>query len=65
MTDGERVSVKISEVAKWRSIIGDGAGSGAMEMSHENRLCRLELQIGEKPPTTGLAYNERCLGTLW
>ena len=32
---------------------------------YENRLCKLTLRAGDAPPLTGLAYNERYLGTLW
>jgi len=34
-------------------------------MKYEHRLCGCTLQVGDKPPTTGLAYNERCFGCLW
>ena len=36
-----------------------------MEAKYENRLCKLTLRAGDAPPLTGLAYNERYLGTLW
>jgi hypothetical protein len=61
---GERVTASLKEIAKWHTIIG-GRGGNDMEMKYENRLCGFTLQVGDKPPTTGLAYNERCFGCLW
>jgi SAM-dependent methyltransferase len=60
---GERHSASLSELAKWSTIIG--GGEGQMESKYENRLCVLTLRRGDRPPLTGLAYNERCLGTVW
>jgi len=61
---GERVTASLREIATWHTILG-GGGGGAMEMKYENRLCAFTLQVGDRPPTTGLAYNERCFGCLW
>ena len=47
----------LGEIAKWHTIIGGGA-QGAMEMKYENRLCDFTLQVGDAPPSTGIAYNE-------
>ena len=60
--DGVRHQATLAELAKWSAIIG---GGGGMECKMENRLCALTLSTGEGPPLTGLAYNERCFGTLW
>ena len=59
-----RHSASLEEVAKWHTIISDGS-AGSMEAKYENRLCKLTLRAGDEPPLTGLAYNERYLGTLW
>jgi len=61
---GVRHSASLEEVAKWHTIISDGS-AGSMEAKYENRLCKLTLRAGDEPPLTGLAYNERYLGTLW
>ena len=61
---GERHSASLTELAKWSTIIG--GGDGQMESKYENRLCLLTLRSGQgRPAMTGLAYNERCFGTLW
>ena len=61
---GARTTARLREIATWHTILG-GGGGGAMEMKYENRLCAFTLQVGDRPPTTGLAYNERCFGCLW
>ena len=61
---GVRHSASLEEVAKWHTIINDGS-AGSMEAKYENRLCKLTLRAGDAPPLTGLAYNERYMGTLW
>ena len=57
-------SASLEELASWHTIIHDGS-AGSMEAKYENRLCKLTLRAGDAPPLTGLAYNERYLGTLW
>ena len=64
MINGERHSATLKELAKWHTIIG-GGGGGQMESKYENRLGVLTLRCGKGPALTGLAYNERCFGTLW
>jgi len=61
--DGEKACASLEEVAKWHTIIGGAPGQ--MESKLENRLCRLTVTVGGRPVQTGLAYNERCVGTLW
>ena len=58
------LTLTLYQVAKWHTIISDGS-AGSMEAKYENRLCKLTLRAGDAPPLTGLAYNERYLGTLW
>lgn len=62
--DGQRAVASLEEIAKWHTIIG-GRTPGEMESKYENRLCRFTLQVGDEPASTGIAYNERCFGTLW
>ena len=61
--DGKRYEAHVHEIASWHTIIGGGAGQ--MEAKYENRLCELTLMTGDEQFTTGVAYNERYLGTLW
>ena len=60
---GKRYEAHVREIASWHTIIGGGADQ--MEAKYENRLCELTLTMGDQPPITGVAYNERYLGTLW
>ena len=61
---GQKVEARLDEIAKWHTIIG-GRASGEMESKYENRLCKFTLRVGDEPHASGVAYNERCLGTLW
>jgi len=60
--DGGQYSAQLSEVARWSAIITDDARS--MESRMENRLCRLTVRCADGVVYEGLAYNERCFGTL-
>lgn len=53
--------MKISPLCTWETVIG-GPGK-TMESKMQNRYCNIELIIGDQV-SRGVAYNERCYGTL-
>lgn len=59
--DGVRHETRITPLCTWETIIG-GPGHN-MESKMQNRYCGVELIIGESV-RRGVAYNERCYGTL-
>uniref|UniRef100_A0A7S4RNU1 phosphoethanolamine N-methyltransferase n=1 Tax=Alexandrium monilatum TaxID=311494 RepID=A0A7S4RNU1_9DINO len=59
--EGVRHEVHLRPLCTWETVIG-GPG-GAMESKMQNRYCEMELLIGGKA-SRGVAYNERCYGTL-
>jgi len=61
MIDGVLHEVKLRPLATWETIIGGSAWN--MESKMQNRYCEAELRAGSKV-TRGIAYNERCYGTL-
>lgn len=56
-----RHEMKITPLCTWETVIG-GPGKN-MESKMQNRYCTVELIAGGKV-TRGVAYNERCYGTL-
>jgi len=59
--DGVFHETRIRPLATWETIIGGTAWN--MESKMQNRYCEVELRAGNKI-TRGVAYNERCYGTL-
>lgn len=62
LIDGVRHTTEIVEIAKWSTVITNQSRDMASKM--ENRLCRLTVKCGEDEVYEGLAYNERCFGSL-
>jgi len=58
---GTRYQVNLKPLCTWETIIGRPGGS--MESKMQNRYCEVELVEGGKS-SKGVAYNERCFGTL-
>ena len=57
------------EIARWSVVISPRGGRAVdgtlpMESRLENRLCHLTINCGGGKTYRGLAYNERCFGTL-
>jgi len=61
IVDGDRYEVSLQPLASWDLLIG-GQGH-AMESHMQNRYCNVELTSGGYV-RRGVAYNERCFGTL-
>eukprot|EP00933_Yihiella_yeosuensis_P081128 TRINITY_DN94678_c0_g1_i1.p1 TRINITY_DN94678_c0_g1~~TRINITY_DN94678_c0_g1_i1.p1 ORF type:complete len:656 (-),score=115.37 TRINITY_DN94678_c0_g1_i1:75-2042(-) len=59
--NGARQSIKIRPLCTWNAIIG-GPGHN-MESKMQNRYCEVELEFAGQV-RRGVAYNERCYGTL-
>jgi cyclopropane fatty-acyl-phospholipid synthase-like methyltransferase len=59
--NGTRQSVSIRPLCTWETVIG-GPGHN-MESKMQNRYCEVELVFGGRI-YTGVAYNERCYGTV-
>ena len=60
--DGVKHSVEITPLCSWASTITDASRNSDSIM--ENRLCHMVLRRANAPPVYGLAYNERCYGTV-
>ena len=60
--DGVKHVVQLRPVCSWATTIADAQQNTNSRM--ENRLCEMELRCGNAPPIFGLAYNERCYGTI-
>mmetsp|Transcript_41912 Transcript_41912/g.110723 ORF Transcript_41912/g.110723 Transcript_41912/m.110723 type:complete len:652 (+) Transcript_41912:46-2001(+) len=61
MIGGQRHEIRAKPLCTWDSVIG-GPGK-TMESKMQNRYCEVELIFGDKK-RRGVAYNERCYGTL-
>lgn len=59
--DGVRHEVRLVPICTWETVIG-GPGHN-MESKMQNRYCEVELIVGGKR-LRGMAYNERCYGTV-
>lgn len=59
--DGQRWETRIKPLCTWETVIG-GQGFN-MESKMQNRYCTVEL-INGSTVSKGVAYNERCYGTL-
>jgi len=62
LVDGIRHNVAIEPLCSWSTVITDESRSSDSKM--ENRLCKMVITRGDEPPVYGLAYNERCYGTV-
>lgn len=60
--DGGQYTAELTELARWSAIITNDAKG--MDSRMENRLCRLVVRCADGDVYRGLAYNERCFGTL-
>jgi len=58
---GKRYELNLKPLCTWETIIGRPGGS--MESKMQNRYCEVEFVEGGKS-SKGVAYNERCFGTL-
>lgn len=61
LVGGVRHTVTLRPLCTWNAIIG-GPGK-SMESKMQNRYCEMELAIGGRV-LRGVAYNERCYGTV-
>jgi len=59
--DGVVHETRLRPLVTWDTLIGGNGWN--MESKMQNRYCEVELRAGNKV-THGVAYNERCYGTL-
>lgn len=62
LIDGVKHEVELKPLCSWSTVISDVHRNCDSKM--ENRLCQMRLRRANAPPLVGLAYNERCYGTV-